>query len=94
MLKPKGIYVIEVAAALRVAGTRINVAHGLGYAPAARSIIVVPTGDNDDVDQAQAFAVVGTDATNIVLKPTEALTSGCRIFVFVDRQAGGSNDLV
>jgi hypothetical protein len=59
--------------ATTTAGTRVSVAHGLNYTPALIALTVRPTAGATDTDDAQAFAIVSADGTNIVLKPTRTL---------------------
>jgi len=64
------------------AGTRFNVAHGLGYAPNPDAVRVQARVAADDTDDANVFEVVTTDNTNIVLKPKFTVTaSQGRIYI-------------
>lgn len=74
-------------------GTRTNHAHGLGYAPLASAVLIVPTAPDNNTDNAGAVAIVTADATNITVKSNKA-SATFRAFIFLDRDVGGVNNLV
>lgn len=74
-------------------GTRSDHAHGLGYAPAITTIIIVPKAGDNDTDNAPAVALVKVDPTNVTVKSNKA-SATFQMFILLDRDSGGRNTLV
>lgn len=85
------IRIVNITGANYTAGTRVTVAHGLGYTPNIDAIIVQEQSSDADADNVCKFALVKADATNVYLKPlrTIDLSGGSptvgKIMIFADK---------
>lgn len=69
------------------AGTRFNVAHGLGFTPALDAVRTEARSGDADADDVTNFAVVKADGTNIVLKCDRTLNPAIgRVYIGLDEQ--------
>lgn len=76
--------IVDFSVASTTAGTNINVAHNLGFQPSANAVRVQPISSSADLtDDVCSFAVVSTNATNVVLRPdrTLAVTVRGRLYI-------------
>ena len=73
------------------AGTRFNVAHGLGYTPALIAVTVIARSNDADTDNVTNFAVVKADSTNIVLKCDRTLNPAIGVVVIGLEEQGPFN---
>lgn len=87
--------IVTFTAATTTAGTNVNVAHGLPYTPNTQAILVQPyctsASTTDDVN---SWAVVSSDTTNVVIRPSRTLavpTKG-RVFIFLDTHDSAPNE--
>jgi hypothetical protein len=72
-------------------GTRSSHAHTLPYAPSVANIVVAnQMAPNNDVANAPVVAVVSADATNIVVKSSQASTA-FTLYVMLQTDDGGRN---
>lgn len=73
------------------AGTRFNVAHGLGYTPALIAVTVQSRSAAADADDVTNYAVVSADATNIVLKSDRTLNPALGVIEIGLEEQGPAN---
>lgn len=82
---------VKIPGASFTAGTRITVAHGLGYEPNLDAVLVLTRASDADADNVVNFAVVKADADDVYLKPdrTIDLSAGTptvgRLLIFADK---------
>lgn len=84
---------VDIAAQAFTAGTRVEIAHGLGFKPSINAILIQALDADDDTDDAQAFAVTATSRTTVTIKPTRTKTSSGNIFILLTKDVGGLNNL-
>ncbi len=85
--------VVAISSRAWTAGNRVNIAHGLGFRPHINACIPICQVADNSTDTAQAYAVVKTDSTNVVIKASRAVTSAGILLILLETDVGGSNDL-
>lgn len=88
------IKIVTITGVSYTAGTRVTVAHGLGYTPNLDAILIQERSSDADSDNTCMFSLVKVDATNVYIKPlrTIDLSSGSptvgKIYIFADKDIG------
>lgn len=82
--------IVRFTAATTTAGTTFTVAHNLGYPPAIDAVRVQATADAAATDNANIFAVVSTDGTNITLKPGRTIGTPTTGTIYIGLAVNGA----